>query len=105
MTTTATHRKKLGRIGYWTRLYKGLRRANRAYSRHLDMAGSPFPRVIQLQTINACQAACKMCPYPAFKDVFARGRMDVEQAGRELDRRVDAMLEKRRWLLARGGAS
>ena len=35
----------------------------------------------------------------------ARGRMNVEQAGRELDRRVDAMLEKRRWLLARGGAS
>ena len=34
-----------------------------------------------------------------------RGRMDVEQAGRELDRRVDAMLEKRRWLIARGRAS
>jgi radical SAM protein with 4Fe4S-binding SPASM domain len=76
MTTAATHRKKLGRIGYWTRLYRGLRRANRAYSRDLDMAALPFPKVIQLQTINACQAACKMCPYPAFKDVFARGRMD-----------------------------
>jgi len=35
----------------------------------------------------------------------ARGRMDAGEAGRELDRRVDAMLEKRRWLLARGGAS
>ena len=34
-----------------------------------------------------------------------RGRMDIDQAGRELDRRVDAILEKRRWLLARGGAS
>ena len=42
------------------------------------MARSPFPKVIQLQTINACQAACKMCPYPAFKDVFPRGRMDDE---------------------------
>jgi hypothetical protein len=71
-----THRKKLGRIGYWSRLYGTLRRANRSYSLDDDMARSPFPRVIQLQTINACQAACKMCPYPAFKDVFARGRMD-----------------------------
>ena len=34
-----------------------------------------------------------------------RGRMDVDQAVRELDRRVDAMLEKRRWLIARGRAS
>lgn len=74
--TTASRRKKLGRVGYWARLYSGLRRANRAYSPDLDMARSPFPKVIQLQTINACQAACKMCPYPAFKDVFARGRMD-----------------------------
>ena len=40
------------------------------------MAASPFPSVIQLQTINACQAACTMCPYPLFKDVFARGRME-----------------------------
>jgi multiple sugar transport system substrate-binding protein len=35
----------------------------------------------------------------------ARGRMDVEEASRELDRRVDDMLEKRRWLIARGRAS
>ena len=35
----------------------------------------------------------------------ARGRMDVDQAGRELDRRIDVMLEKRRWMLARGRAS
>ena len=31
-----------------------------------------------------------------------RGRMDVDQATAALDRRVDAILEKRRWLLARG---
>lgn len=31
-----------------------------------------------------------------------RGGMDVEQATRALDRRVDAILEKRRWMLARG---
>ncbi len=31
-----------------------------------------------------------------------RGRMEIDQATRVLDRRVDAILEKRRWLLARG---
>lgn len=31
----------------------------------------------------------------------ARGRMDVDQALRALDARVDAILEKRRWMLAR----
>jgi multiple sugar transport system substrate-binding protein len=30
-----------------------------------------------------------------------RGGIDVEQATRALDRRVDAILEKRRWMLAR----
>ncbi|HKA43188.1 MAG TPA: sugar ABC transporter substrate-binding protein [Burkholderiales bacterium] len=31
-----------------------------------------------------------------------RGRVGIDQATQALDRRVDAMLEKRRWLLARG---
>jgi multiple sugar transport system substrate-binding protein len=34
-----------------------------------------------------------------------RGRLDADQAGRELDKRIDVMLEKRRWMLARGRAS
>lgn len=33
-----------------------------------------------------------------------RGSMDVDEASRELDRRVDTMLEKRRWMLARGAS-
>jgi len=33
-----------------------------------------------------------------------RGRMNVEEATRALDRKVDAILEKRRWMLARGKA-
>jgi len=33
-----------------------------------------------------------------------RGEMDVDEATRTLDRRVDAMLEKRRWLLTRGAS-
>ena len=32
----------------------------------------------------------------------ARGTMSVDEAGRTLDRRVNAMLEKRRWMLAHG---
>jgi radical SAM protein with 4Fe4S-binding SPASM domain len=68
--------KKMGKLQYSLRLYGGLRAANRQYSARHDMAVYPFPRAIQLQTINACQAACKMCPYPLFKNVFPRGRMD-----------------------------
>lgn len=68
--------RKLTKLGYWYRVYRMLRRANQAYSPAEDMKAKPFPTVIQLQTINACQAACKMCPYPVFKDVFPRGRMD-----------------------------
>ncbi|MGQ0525050.1 MAG: sugar ABC transporter substrate-binding protein [Betaproteobacteria bacterium] len=37
-------------------------------------------------------------------EAVVRGRMDVEEATRVLDRKVDAILEKRRWLLARGKA-
>jgi radical SAM protein with 4Fe4S-binding SPASM domain len=57
-------------------VYGRLWLANRRYSRRDDMARSPFPQYLQLQTINACQAACRMCPYPVFKDHFPRGRMD-----------------------------
>ena len=32
------------------------------------------------------------------------GELSVDEAARELDARVDAILEKRRWLLARGAA-
>jgi multiple sugar transport system substrate-binding protein len=31
----------------------------------------------------------------------ATGQMTVEQAARELNRRVDAILEKRRWMMTR----
>lgn len=68
--------KKLGKLGYQLHLYGTFRAGNRDYSPARDMAAHPFPRYIQLQTINACQAACKMCPYPLLKDVFPRGRMD-----------------------------
>lgn len=68
--------RKMTKLGYSLRLYGGLRATNRKYSPDRDMAACPFPVAIQLQTINACQAACTMCPYPLFKRVHPRGRMD-----------------------------
>ena len=62
-------------LGYQLRLYGNYRKAVRQYSPEHDMAAAPFPGFIQLQTINACQAACTMCPYPTFAKVFERGRM------------------------------
>jgi radical SAM protein with 4Fe4S-binding SPASM domain len=72
----ATDYKGLGTWGYRWRMYSKLRAANRAWSPKQDMARQPFPAVIQLQTINACNAACTMCPYPLFKGKFTKGRMD-----------------------------
>src|SRR5687768_9175114 len=69
---------KLTRLGYQKRFYGELRAANRRYSPAQDMAAQPFPALIQLQTINACNASCIMCPYPLFKKEFPRGRMDDE---------------------------
>ena len=67
---------KLGTLGYQLQLFGGFRSAARRYSREHDMAALPFPRTIQLQTINACQAACIMCPYTTYSKIFPRGRMD-----------------------------
>ena len=66
----------LEEVRYAKRAFGGLAKANASYTRAADMAAFPFPQSIQLQTINACQAACIMCPYPVVKDNFTRGRMD-----------------------------
>jgi multiple sugar transport system substrate-binding protein len=53
----------------------------------------PTPQVPEWERIvNEMQLAAEQ---------VVRGGMDVEQATRALDRRVDAILEKRRWMLAR----
>jgi radical SAM protein with 4Fe4S-binding SPASM domain len=70
--------QKLGKWGYQWRTYGKLRAANRAYDPGQDMAKLPFPMAIQLQTINACNAACTMCPYPLYKREFPAGRMAPE---------------------------
>ena len=36
-----------------------------------------------------------------YGQLAARGRYDAREAALQLDRKVDAMLEKRRWVLAR----
>ncbi len=74
--TKPQKRHKLGKLEYNLRLYGAMRRANQDWHPQNDMAARPFPRAIQMQTVNACQAACKMCPYPVYKNIFPRGRMD-----------------------------
>jgi MoaA/NifB/PqqE/SkfB family radical SAM enzyme len=76
---------RLAQLQYTHRLVAGFRRANRRYSPEGDMAACPFPQWIQLQTINACNAACVMCPYTAYKGTFPRGRMDDELFDRVVD--------------------
>lgn len=72
----AAARATFAKLRYMHRLYGGMRQARRAWTPHGDMAALPFPRLVQLQTLNACQAACVMCPWPVFRDVFPRGRID-----------------------------
>jgi multiple sugar transport system substrate-binding protein len=62
-----------------------------AFRAHLERV-KPTPKVPEWERIvNEMQLAAEQ---------VVRGSMDVEQATRALDRRVDAILEKRRWMLA-----
>jgi len=81
----ARARARVDSMGYAMQLYGAYRRAVRQYSAVDDMAATPFPRYIQLQTINACQASCTMCPYPVYSKVFQRGRMDDALFDRVVD--------------------
>lgn len=57
-----------------------------------------FPRRIQIQTINLCNYACRMCPYPAAAEGARLARMDealfrrVIQEVREAQRKVKLSL-------------
>src|SRR3954464_10015057 len=66
--------KKSSSLGYQIQLYGTHRRDVKRYARNPN--AQTFPSYIQLQTINACQAACTMCPYDTYSKVFQRGRMD-----------------------------
>jgi radical SAM protein with 4Fe4S-binding SPASM domain len=71
-----TARATMAKLRYMHRLYGGMREARLAWTPEDDMAALSFPRLVQLQTLNACQASCVMCPWPEFRDLFPRGRMD-----------------------------
>lgn len=61
-------------LKYQYRLNKALRDGIKRYD---PSSSRPlYPAYVQLQTINACQAACTMCPYDTYSKVFQRGRME-----------------------------
>jgi sulfatase maturation enzyme AslB (radical SAM superfamily) len=54
-------RHLVGKTGYWLHAYR-LTYPN--IHKWLHTRGHLLPRVIQVQTINRCNAACSFCPYP-----------------------------------------
>ena len=50
-----------GRLGFALRAFLTLRPN---IDKWLNRAGALFPSVVQVQTINRCNAKCPMCPYP-----------------------------------------
>ncbi|HVF39761.1 MAG TPA: radical SAM protein [Gemmatimonadaceae bacterium] len=68
--------KPSGTLGYQLRLYGAHRSAVKRYARDPSETQPSFPPYVQLQTINACQASCTMCPFDTYSKVFQRGRID-----------------------------
>lgn len=50
-----------GGLGYYARSY---RLTQPTVDRWLAQGGELFPAIVQVQTINRCNATCPMCPYP-----------------------------------------
>ena len=67
-----------------------------AFARQLERT-SPLPKVPEWERI-----ATEM---QTVAELFVRGRMTVDEAVAEMDKRADRLLEKRRWMLSRGRAS
>ncbi len=71
------------------------------------LAGDPYARAFrdQLERVRPAPAVPEwdriVNAMQAVADEVVRGRLPIERAPAELDQRVDAMLEKRRWMLAR----
>jgi len=71
------------------------------------LAADPYARAFR-QQLERARPAPKVPEWEHIEDELrlvgeraVTGQITVEQAARELDRRVDAILEKRRWMLAR----
>ncbi|MCC6457037.1 MAG: radical SAM protein [Caldilineaceae bacterium] len=63
----------VGALGYHTHSYRvGLPQAKRWLQTRAEL----FPAVVQVQTINRCNASCRMCPYPITWGLEAREVMD-----------------------------
>lgn len=63
----------VGALGYHTHSYRvGLP----PVQRWLHGQGELFPAVVQVQTINRCNATCRMCPYPTTWALEPRETMD-----------------------------
>jgi radical SAM protein with 4Fe4S-binding SPASM domain len=54
-------RRMVGGIGYWTHTFR-LTLPN--IRKWMKTRSELFPMVLQVQTINRCNAACEFCPYP-----------------------------------------
>jgi multiple sugar transport system substrate-binding protein len=74
------------------------------------LAGDGFARAFRAQ-LERVKSAPKVPEWERIvnemqvtAEAVVRGRVTVDEATRELDRKVDAILEKRRWLLARGNS-
>jgi radical SAM protein with 4Fe4S-binding SPASM domain len=63
----------VGKTGYWLHAYR-LSYPN--IHKWLESRGELFPMVIQIQTINRCNAACGFCPYPYTIHLQAKQIMD-----------------------------
>jgi radical SAM protein with 4Fe4S-binding SPASM domain len=68
--------KKASTLSYQLRLFGAQRAGVKRYARDRNESKPSFPIYVQLQTLNACQATCVMCPYSTYSKVFERGRMD-----------------------------
>lgn len=54
-------RHMVGKYGYWSHTY---RHTLPNIHKWLKIKGDLFPMILQVQTINRCNAACAFCPYP-----------------------------------------
>lgn len=63
-------------LRYWQGPFPKIRAALKGYRPESDMSHHPYPTHVQVQTINACNASCVMCPYGKTPDSQIAGRMD-----------------------------
>jgi radical SAM protein with 4Fe4S-binding SPASM domain len=63
-------------LRYFMGPFPKVRAAMKGYHPESDMSHHPFPTMVQVQTINACNASCVMCPYGRTPDSQMGGQME-----------------------------